>query len=68
MNVIKNKIFTDRVLDIIQETIEFVRSQIKERASLTSDGKFRTVPKYPEFAWKENIINAIAQICFKYNE
>ncbi len=60
MNVIKDKMFTGKILDIVQETLEFVRSQIKERTSLADDGKFKTVPEYPEFAWKEIIINAIA--------
>lgn len=60
MNVIKDKFFTGRILDMVEKTIAFVRDQIKERTYLGPDGKFVTTPEYPEFAWKELIVNAIA--------
>lgn len=60
MNVIKDKVFEGRILDIVRDSLDFVRSQIKERTRLGSDGRFQTTPEYPEFAWKEIIINAIA--------
>ena len=60
MNVIKDKFFTGRILDVVEKTIAFTRDQIKERTHLGRDGKFVTIPEYPEFAWKELIINAIA--------
>lgn len=46
-------------LKMAQNHIECVRSQIKERTFLGQDGKFVTIPEYPEFAWKELIVNAI---------
>lgn len=60
MNVIKDEIFEGRILDIVRTSLDFVRSQIKERTRLGADGRFHTTPEYPEFAWKEIIINAIA--------
>ncbi len=60
MNVIKDKIFTGRIIDVVQQSVEFVRSQIKERTYLGTDGRFVTEPEYPEFAWKELIVNAVA--------
>ena len=41
-------------------TIEYVRTQIKEHTYLGPDARFVTEPEYPEFAWKEIIVNAIA--------
>lgn len=60
MNVIKDEIFEGRILDMVRASLDFVRSQIKERTRLGADGLFHTTPEYPEFAWKEIIINAIA--------
>ena len=39
--------------------IAFVRTQIKERSYLGKDGRFVTIPEYPEFCWKELIVNAV---------
>ena len=60
MNVIKDEVFNGRILDIVRQALTFVNSQIKERTKLGNDGRFVTTPEYPEFAWKEIIINAIA--------
>lgn len=60
MNVIKDEMFEGRILDMVHSSLEFVRSQIKERTRLGADGRFHTTPEYPEFAWKELIINAVA--------
>ena len=60
MNVIKDEIFEGKILDMIEQSIEFVGGQIKEHTYLGADGRFVTEPEYPEFAWKEIIVNAIA--------
>jgi ATP-dependent DNA helicase RecG len=59
MNVIKDLSFTGTILDILRKTLEFVDTQIKEYTKLGKDGKFQTIPEYPEFVWKELIINAL---------
>ena len=60
MNVIKDMTFNGRILDVVKDSLDFVKSQIKEHTYLANDGKFTTVPEYPEFAWKELVINAVA--------
>lgn len=60
MNVIKDVVFEVRILQVIEKALEFVRSQIKERTYLGADTRFVTEPEYPEFAWKELIVNAVA--------
>lgn len=60
MNVVKDKMFTGRILDMVEKTLAFVRDQIKEHTYLGKEGKFVTTPEYPEFVWKEIIINAAA--------
>lgn len=60
MNVIKDVVFDGRILQIAEKSLSFVRSQIKERTYLSAEAKFVTEAEYPEFAWKELIINAIA--------
>lgn len=60
MNVVKDKIFEGRILELVEKTVEFVRSQVKEHTYLGVDAKFVTEPEYPEFVWKEMIVNAIA--------
>ena len=60
MNVIKDISFSGRILDVIKDALEFVGGQIKERKKLGVSGKFETVSEYPEFAWKELIVNAVA--------
>ena len=60
MNVIKDVVFDGRILQVAEKALDFVRSQIKERTYLGTDTRFVTEAEYPEFAWKELIINAIA--------
>lgn len=60
MNVVKDQIFEGRILELMERRIEFVRGQIREHTYLGSDARFVTEPEYPEFVWKELIVNAIA--------
>lgn len=60
MNVIKDKKFSGRILDQVQEAIAFVKTQIREYTKLGKGAKFSTVPEYPEFCWTELIVNAAA--------
>ena len=45
MNVVKDVIFEGRILDMVRDSLNFVRSQIKEHTRLGSDGKFFTTPE-----------------------
>lgn len=60
MNVVKDKVFTGRILDMLEAALSFVQDQMKEYVHLGRDGKFVTTPEYPEFVWKELIVNAVA--------
>ena len=60
MNVVKDVIFEGRILELVERTIRFVSSQIKERTYLGKGARFVTEAEYPEFVWKELIVNAIA--------
>ena len=60
MNVIKDQKFSGRILDQLQDTIAFVKTQIREYTKLGNNAKFNTVAEYPEFCWTELIVNAVA--------
>lgn len=60
MNVIKDKVFNGRILEMVEKTLSFIHDQIKEHTYLGQEGRFVTTPEYPEFVWKETIINAVA--------
>ena len=60
MNVIKDRVFTGRILDMLGSALKFVQDQIKEYTHLDQSGKFVTRPEYPEFVWRELIVNAVA--------
>ncbi len=59
MNVIKDVTFEGNILQLVQKSLDFVQTQIPEHTYLTKEAKFETFPAYPEFVWKELIINAI---------
>lgn len=60
MNVIKDVKFSGRLLDQLRDATAFVKTQIREYTKLEQDGKFHTIPEYPEFCWTELIVNAVA--------
>ena len=60
MNVIKDIKFNGRLLEQVQQTIAFVRTQIREYTKLSEGAVFQTIPEFPEFCWTELIVNAIA--------
>jgi ATP-dependent DNA helicase RecG len=59
-NIVKDKFFEGPIAKQIDQLIEMVKSQIREFSFLGKDGKFKTVLEYPEFAWYEAIVNAVA--------
>ena len=44
---------------LVEEVKNLVQSQLRDFNSLDKEGKFISVPEYPEFAWLEGIVNAI---------
>ncbi|MCD8241895.1 MAG: hypothetical protein LUD73_05865 [Lachnospiraceae bacterium] len=59
MNVVKDVIFEGKILDIARKSTEFVKTQIREHSFLGREGRFVTIPEYPEFCWTELLINSI---------
>lgn len=59
MNIVKDKTFDSCLYKSIDNAADFIRSQLREFTHLTSNGKFETVPEYPEFAWYEGLVNAV---------
>ena len=60
LNVTKDVNIEQPLLKIIDKAQEFIGTQLREFTALDGKtGKFKTVPEYPEFAWKEGIVNAV---------
>lgn len=59
MNVIKDEIFEGNILKVINDSIAFLNTQIKEKTYLGSDGKFVTEEEYPKFVRQEVVVNAV---------
>lgn len=59
-NIVKDKFFEGPIAKQIDQLAEMVKSQIRELSFLGDDGKFKTVLEYPEFAWYEAVVNAVA--------
>ena len=59
MNVIKDVIFEGTLLNMINEVITYLDTQVKEKTYLGPDGTFVTDEKYPKFVRQELIVNAV---------
>ena len=59
MNVVKDVIFEGNILNIIEKSIAYLDTQIKEKTYLGSDGRFVTKEEYPKFVRQEIIVNAV---------
>jgi ATP-dependent DNA helicase RecG len=56
-NVIKDRMFSGTIMDMIKEAASFVDSNLREFTEFR-DGKFYPCPEYPHDAWYELIVNA----------
>ena len=59
LNITKERSFCGPLPKVIQGAYELISSMLREFQFLGSDGKFQTVPEYPEFAWFEGLVNAV---------
>ncbi len=59
MNIVKDETFAMPLYKVIAKTEEFIKTQLREFNHLGPDGKFVSIPEYPEFAWKEGLVNAV---------
>lgn len=60
MNIVKDQTFDGPIPTIIRQSQTAIRAQLREFEYLGNDGRFKVVPEYPEFAWFEGIVNAVA--------
>lgn len=59
-NVIKDVSFDEPLPRLLERSKAFVSTQLRDFTSLEPTALFETVPEYPEFAWVEGIVNAVA--------
>lgn len=59
LNITKERTFCGPLPKVIQGAYELISSMLREFQFLGPDGKFQTVPEYPEFAWFEGLVNAV---------
>lgn len=59
MNIVKDVTFALPLYKVIEKAEEFIKTQLREFNHLGTDGKFVSIPEYPEFAWKEGLVNAV---------
>jgi ATP-dependent DNA helicase RecG len=57
-NVVKDIRIEGPIPMLISETASVLKQQLREFSKFGLDGKFYTVPEYPEEAWYEAIVNA----------
>lgn len=61
MNIVKQEYIEGPLPILIERAKEIVKAQLREFTALNPlNGKFTTIPEYPEFAWLEGIVNAVA--------
>lgn len=59
-NVVKDITLEKPLHELITDGKMLISSQMREFQQLGMDGKFRKIPEYPEFAWLEGLVNAVA--------
>jgi len=60
INIVKEMTFEGPIPKIITDVQNAISLQLREFQHLGNDGKFKMTPEYPEFAWFEGIVNALA--------
>lgn len=61
MNIIRDISIEYPILRIIDKARDYIESQLREFIALNpQSGRFQSVPEYPEFAWLEGVVNAVA--------
>ncbi len=58
-NITKERTFCGPLPKVIEGAHALISGMLREFQFLGPDGKFRTVPEYPEFAWFEGLVNAV---------
>lgn len=59
LNIVKSLEFDEPIPRLLEEAQVAISGQLREFQYLDDDGKFKTIPEYPEFAWFEGLVNAV---------
>lgn len=59
MNIVKDRTFDGPLPRQIEGAQQLISSLLREFQFLGEDGRFETIPEYPEFAWFEGLVNAV---------
>ncbi|MFB0546607.1 MAG: ATP-binding protein [Anaerolineae bacterium] len=59
LNLVKDVRLELPLPHLIDEAIMVIGGNLRDFTRLGPDGKFQTIPEYPEFAWQEAVINAV---------
>ena len=60
LNIVKDVEFDGPLPTVVEQSSQLIGSVLREFQVLGDDGRFRTVPEYPRFAWFEGLVNAVA--------
>lgn len=60
LNIIKDEVVEKPLHDLLVSMQRILASQMREFQTLGEDGRFKKYPEYPEFAWLEGLVNAVA--------
>lgn len=66
LNITKDVTFDGPIPKAVDGAYSLVSSMLREFQFLGPDGKFQTVPEYPEFAWFEGLVNAVTHRDYAY--
>lgn len=59
LNITKERTFGGPLAKVIEGASALVSGMLRDFQFLGPDGRFETVPEYPEFAWFEGLVNAV---------
>lgn len=60
LSIVKERTFDRPLPKVIEGAKAMISEQLREFQYLGDDGKFKIIPEYPEFAWFEGLVNAVA--------
>lgn len=60
LNLVKDITLEKPLQQLLGEGQKLLASQMREFQQLGRDGVFKKIPEYPEFAWLEGLVNAVA--------
>ena len=60
MNIIKDRTFDGPLVKALPAARDFIASQLRDFQFQQKGGNFTVIPEYPEFAWFESLVNAMA--------